>query len=139
MEIDKMNWRDVARKPFELVGMDAPRETVRVLRHRLFGAPYVWTDFPPVIQISTNNYCGPGVCGVLCEYCFPQWHIARGKDYPGELSMEVLEWIFRNIGRYGRGMWYYSFFLDNDGLADLRNPEIFKLARQLAPDVPNET
>src|SRR4030043_97053 len=97
MEIDKMNWRDVARKPFELVGMDAPRETVRVLRHRLFGAPYVWTDFPPVIQISTNNYCGPEVCGVLCEYCFPQWNIARGKDYPGELSMEVLEWCVLRI------------------------------------------
>jgi len=107
--------------------------------HKLLKRPYFWTDYPTVVQIDTTNHCGKKYCDVICEYCQPQWKIAQGDWKYGEMSMEMIEWILRDIGKYGKNMTYIMMFLNGDGLTDLRYPEILGYAKRVAPSVPTQT
>lgn len=145
-----MNWRKYARKPFHALGIKTPGETARlILRQNVLRKPYYWSNFPLVLQIDTNNFCGPEHCGVFCEYCYPQWRILNRKDRYQEMPMEQIEWILRNIGKYGNemreaaekklGYGCYATFLNGDGLAEKRLPEILRLGKKLAPRIETQT
>jgi pyruvate-formate lyase-activating enzyme len=107
--------------------------------HKILGQPYHWTDFPAVLQIDISNYCGGKHCGIHCEYCWPQYKIARGDWQYGEMPIEQIDWLLRQIGLYGQNMWFYTLFLNGDGLTDPRLPEILKLGKKYAPNVKNQT
>ena len=145
-----VNWRKVARKPFQLLGMQTPGETARLLwRQNILRKPYWWTEFPTAWQIDTNNHCGPKYSGVLCEYCWPQWKIAKGDWQYCEMPMEQIEWLLHNIDRYGNamrdawksrnGLGYIAFFLNGDGLTEPRLPEILKLSKKIAHEIGTQT
>ena len=145
-----VNWRKLARKPFTALGIETPGETARLIwRQYALGKPYYWSNFPLVWQIDTNNYCGPKYCGVLCEYCYPQWRIATGKNHYQEMPMHQIKWILENIGRYGGvmrdvkragyGWGFYATFLNGDGLTERRLPEILRYGKKVAPGIDTQT
>ena len=109
------------------------------LEHHVLEMPYQWTDFPCVLQIDISNYCGPKYSKIYCEYCWPQSKICSGDWKHGEMPMEQIEWLLKQIGQYGKNMWYYTLFLNGDGLTDPRLPEILKLGKQYAPNIKNQT
>jgi hypothetical protein len=53
--------------------------------------------------------------------------------------MEQIEWLLKQIGQYGKNMWYYTLFLNGDGLTDKRLPEILKMGKHFAPGIKNQT
>lgn len=112
----------------------------RILDKSIRRASPPWESFPAVIQIDTNNYCGPKYCkGELCKYCYPQREVLAGRDFHGEMRMSNIEWIFREIGRDGRRMFFVSTFLNGDGLTEPRQQEICRLSKKYAPWLPTET
>ncbi len=99
----------------------------------------VWTDFPRVIQVDTNNYCGPEYCGILCQYCYPQWKIVRGEREYREMPMEWIEWICKQMSMYGRNMSFVDWFLNGDGLTEPRLPEILRMSKKYCPRLYTQT
>lgn len=98
-----------------------------------------WRDFPCVIQIDTNNHCGPEYCGVFCEYCYPQWMIKRGKRAFQEMPMEWIKWIMEQIYMDGQKMGLLDLFLNGDGLTEPRLPDILSLCKAYMPDLKTQT
>jgi len=105
----------------------------RQFKRKYLGEPLRdYNEFPCVIQIDTNNYCGPEHCkGQYCTYCYPQWMIVRGKRRFVEMPMEWIEWIFREIKRDGAHMSYVDTFLNGDAQKEERNHEIWKKSKRL--------
>ena len=102
--------------------------------------PLRWREFPQVIQIDTNNYCGPKYCGILCQYCYPQWKIVRKERQYAEMPIDMIELILKQAGQYGqRSMDLMDLFLNGDGLTEPRLPEIHRLSKKYLPDVPTQT
>jgi len=102
--------------------------------------PCRWTRFPQVIQIDTNNFCGPEYCGILCQYCYPQWKISQGRKQHMEMPLEIIELILKQAGKYGRReMDLMDLFLNGDGLTEPRLPEIHRLSKKYLPGVPTQT
>jgi pyruvate-formate lyase-activating enzyme len=129
-----------ARKLLHRLGIYRFRETSDfILRHKILGKPYYWTDFPLVFQIDISNYCGPKYSGVFCEYCWPQWKICKGDWIHGEMPMEQIDWVLQQISKYGKDMLFYTLFLNGDGLTDPRLPEILKLGKKYSPHLPIQT
>lgn len=115
------------------------REKLSVLyRQSLRRQSYFWADYPSCLQISTSNLCS-SLTGVMCDYCYPQHRIACKADTEDQLSLAEIEWILADIGRYGKHLSFYTLFLDNDGLADDRLPEILRAGKRLAPGKRNQT
>jgi radical SAM protein with 4Fe4S-binding SPASM domain len=110
-----------------------------LLNHKILNKPYAWTDFPSVIQIDISNYCGPKYSKIFCEYCWPQSKICEGTWKAGEMPIDQIIWILRQIGEHGKNMWYYTLFLNGDGLTDVRLPNILRLGKYHAPNVKNQT
>ncbi len=119
--------------------MKAKEYLAFLYRHKFLRKPYWWTNFPPVIQIDTNNHCGPTYCKLFCEYCKPQDDIVRGIRKFAEMPMEWIEWILRNIATYGKDMRFVAFFLNGDGLTEPRLHEICRLSKQYAPKLLTQT
>jgi len=94
---------------------------------------YKWSKFPQVIQVDTNNHCGPKHCGLLCSYCYPQWKIAQGEREYKEMPMEWIEWILHQIAKDGRTMGFIDWFLNGDLLTELRGHEIYALSKKINP------
>lgn len=115
------------------------REQLSIIIHQnILGQPYYWADYPGCLQISTNNIC-TSKTKVMCDYCYPQHRIATKQDYEDTLQMDMIEWVLKDIGKYGKYLNFYTLFLDNDGLADDRLPDILKLGKQYAPDKKTQT
>lgn len=92
---------------------------------------YRWMDFPQVIQIDTNNFCGKRFCGVNCSYCYPQWKISLGERRHTFMPTDVIELILQQIHQYGR--WkvdLIDLFLNGDALTEPRLPELAEMARK---------
>jgi len=109
------------------------------LEHHILNKPYEWSEFPCVLQIDISNHCGTQYSKIYCEYCWPQSKIVSGDWKYGEMPMEQITWLLNQIGKYGKNMWYYTLFLNGDGLTDPRLPEILKLGKKLAPGIKNQT
>lgn len=92
-----------------------------------------WRDFPNVIQIDTNNHCGYKYCGIHCTYCYPQWKIAKGEWEYKEMPMEWIEWIAKQMAKYGKNMSFVDMFLNGDALAEPRLPEILHVIKKYCP------
>jgi molybdenum cofactor biosynthesis enzyme MoaA len=126
--------KNTAKKVLRAVGVENPHEFYRFnVKHKLLGKPYQWSDFPSTLQIDISNYCGFKYCGILCEYCKPQHDVITGRKKYGEMPMEQIEWICKNIQQHGRTLRLCDIFLNGDGLTDLRTPEILKLVKHYAP------
>jgi pyruvate-formate lyase-activating enzyme len=102
------------------------------VRHRLLQEPYHWTDFPKVIQLDLNNHCGQRYCGVHCVYCRPMSDVQKGIKQYTEMSDEVLDWVLKDVSRYGREMDFICDFLEGDGL-DPSLPEKRQRIKKAAP------
>lgn len=102
--------------------------------------PKKWERFPQVIQIDTNNHCGPPFCGVLCNYCYPQWKIKRGESRYAVLPTSAIELTLDQVSRYGKEeMDLIDFFLNGDGFTEPRLPELNKYAKRVCPDAVTQT
>lgn len=108
------------------------------VKHRIFGQPYAWSDFPSVIQLDLDNRCGPKVCGLMCCYCRPQRDVLKGLKQHQEMSNEVLDWVLKDVAKYGRGMDYVADFLDGDGL-NSSLPEKRRVIKKAVPWVKLQT
>ena len=100
--------------------------------------PFHYTDFPATLQLDLNNHCGMRYCGLNCIYCWPQNQIKMGKVPYAEMPMDVVEWVFKDMARYGQHMWFWCDFLNGDGL-DPGLPAIRKLGKKYAPFVKSQT
>lgn len=99
-----------------------------------------WQRFPQVIQIDTNNHCGPAYCDVYCTYCFPAWQIMTKKRGYAEMPTNIIELILDQVGRYGKNeMDLIDFFLNGDGFTEPRLPELHKYAKKVCPDAITQT
>lgn len=123
-----MSIRKIVGKTLRAVGV----KDTAYLKHRFLGEPYVWTDFPRVIQLDLCNRCGPAHCGVLCSYCRPQRDILKGVKQSREMSDEVIDWVLGSVTKYGRNMHFLADFLDGDGL-DPCLPEKRRRIKKAAP------
>lgn len=109
------------------------------LTHHILKKPYEWSSFPCVLQIDISNYCGLKYSHINCAYCYPQHKIACGEWKYHEMPMEQIAWLLKQIGEYGKNMWYYTLFLNGDGLTDPRLPTILKMGKKYAPNTRNQT
>ncbi len=99
-----------------------------------------WESFPQVIQIDTNNHCGPDWCGVYCNYCYPQWKIVRGERKYAEMPTNAVELILRQIARHGKHeMDLVDFFLNGDGFTEPRLPNFHRYSKKLLPNAITQT
>lgn len=115
-------------------------ELYRRLRGKLRYDPTGWTEFPRVIQIDTNNFCGPAYCrGTHCVYCFPTWAVQNGLKHYAQMPMEDIIWILKEVGRDGRKCRSLDMFLNGDGLTEPRLTEICRLSKKYAPFVSTQT
>jgi radical SAM protein with 4Fe4S-binding SPASM domain len=96
-----------------------------------------WRDFPTVIQIGTNNYCGYPYCGIYCSYCVPQYYIARKLDDYIEMPMLQIKWIFEQIKDKNVGL--CRLFLNGDGGRESRLSEILALGKSINPKLNMDT
>ena len=137
-----MKWRSIARKPFNLIGIKTPGDDLDLLKSKLLGKPYWWSEFPLILNFDPCNYCGQKYTHIgPCEWCYPQNEILRGRMSYHEMPMDQIEWILHNINKYGEGMreavrrgWgggSWDPFYDGDPLANLRLPEILRLGKPL--------
>jgi hypothetical protein len=144
-----MNWRNIARKPFNLIGIETPGDDLDLLRSKLKGKPYWWSNFPLILNFDPCNYCGQKYSKIgPCEWCFPQNEIIRGRMNYQEMPMEQIKWILHNIDKYGTEMreatkrgWgggSWDPFYDGDPLANPRLPEILRLGKQIAQGINTE-
>lgn len=116
------------------------RELYNRFRGKLRYDPTGWLEFPRVIQIDTNNHCGPKHCrGTNCVYCYPTWAILHSLKQYAEMPMEDIEWILREVGRDGKKCKSIDMFLNGDGLTEPRLSEICKLSKKQAPYVTTQT
>lgn len=118
-------------------------ETMKIKAERLLRKlqydPLGWREFPRVIQIDTNNHCGHKYCGILCEYCYPQWIIQRKLRKFMEMPMEWIDWILKEVKRDGQKLYSIDMFLNGDGLTEPRLPEILGLSKLYNPRVVTQT
>jgi len=100
-----------------------------------------WQRFPQVIQIDTNNFCGPTFCkGTLCSYCYPQWKIKSGERKYTSMPTETIKLILDQVGRYGKTeMDLIDFFLNGDGFTEPRLPELHNYAKRRVPNAITQT
>jgi MoaA/NifB/PqqE/SkfB family radical SAM enzyme len=102
--------------------------------------PKKWQSFPQVIQIDTNNHCGPTFCGIKCVYCYPQWKIADEKRRYTTMPTEYIELILRQIAKYGKSeMDLVDFFLNGDGFTEPRLPDLNHYSKVMLPDSKTQT
>jgi hypothetical protein len=144
-----MNWRKYARKPFQMVGIETPGEDLSLLKSKLLGKPFWWSNFPLILNFDPCNYCGQSYCKMgPCEWCYPQNEVIRGRMKYQEMPMEQIIWILQNINKYGaemrlatkRGLGVGSWdpFYDGDPLANERLPLILKIGKHIAPRINTE-
>lgn len=96
-----------------------------------------WASHPQVIQVDTNNHCGPEKCGVFCTYCYPQWKIVTGERSFMEMPIEYIRWIIRQVSQYGKDyIGFIDYFLNGDLLTELRGHEIYAFSKMLCPWLP---
>ena len=123
--------KNLVRKTLNLVGVKDVNYTVK---HRLLRQSYAWSDFPQGIQLDLDNSCN-----LFCCYCRPQRDIRRGIKKSAQMSDEVLDWVLRDVARFGRGtVTYFADFLDGDGL-NASLPEKRRHIKKMVPWVPLET
>ena len=144
-----MNWKTIARKPFNLVGIKTPGDDLDLLKSKLSGKPYWWSDFPLILNFDPCNFCGQKYSKIgPCQWCLPQNEIMRGKRCYAEMPWEQIEWILHNVDKYGAGMreavrrgWgggSWDPFYDGDPLANTRLPEILSLGKKIVKGVNTE-
>ena len=143
-----MNWKKIARKPFNLLGIETPGDDLDLLKSKISSKPYWWSNFPLILNFDPCNHCGPTYSKICCQWCYPQHEIAAGRMKYQEMPWDQIEWILHNIDKYGAEMreatrrgWgggSWDPFYDGDPLANPRLPEILKLGKQIAPGINTE-
>jgi hypothetical protein len=118
----------ITRKTLRTLGV----KDIEFFKHQHLGRSYYWTDFPTVIQLDLCNRCGPKYTGILCKYCKPQRDVICGIKQHREMDDEVIDWVLKDVSRYGQKMAFITDFLDGDGL-DSCLPEKRRRIKKAAP------
>ena len=142
-----MNWRTIARKPFNILGIETPGEDLDLFwRQTIEGKPYWWSNFPLVLNFDTCNYCGPHFMEIgPCDWCFVQHEVICGRIKHQEMPMDQIKWIMQNVDKYGAemreasknnmGLGFWDPFLSGDPMVNSRLTEILRLGKKIAPGI----